>query len=74
MNNFQRVCVETDENVRLVIVLYPTMESDDPYDEIKSFVESFQRRTKGRTLQVELIERREAFARAAAVNSTMIVC
>ena len=74
MNNFQRVCVETDENVRLVIVLYPTMESDDPSDEIKSFVKSFQKRTKGRRLQVELIERKEAFARAAALETGKSSC
>jgi chondroitin sulfate synthase len=74
MNNFQRVCVEPDEHVRLVIVLYPTMETDDPSDEIKSFVGAFQRRTKGRQVEVELIERKEAFARAAALETGKSSC
>ncbi|XP_032789583.1 chondroitin sulfate synthase 1 isoform X2 [Daphnia magna] len=74
MNNFQRVCVEPDENVRLVIVLYPTMENEDPSDEIKSIVLAFQRRIRGRKLQVELIERQEAFARAAALETGKSSC
>lgn len=74
MNNFQRVCIEPDENVRLVIVLYPTLESQDPSDDIKRLVEKIRKRAVGKKLQVELIERKEAFARAAALETGKSSC
>ena len=74
MNNFERVCVDSNENVRLVVVLYPTFEKDDPSEEIKSLVAKFQRRIKGRRLGVELIEQTEAFARAAALETGKSSC
>lgn len=74
MKNFQSVVVPNDENVRLVVVLYPTIEKDDPSKEIKAIVESSQRGFQGSRTQVDLIEQQEEFARAAALETGKSSC
>ena len=69
MDNFRRVCIETDDNVRLVIVLFPTMADDDPLDEIRELLAAYRLRFGAwRNFELEVIERKESFARAAALE------
>lgn len=71
MDNFQRVCVEPDEDVRLIIVLYPTGEPEDPFLEIKNLAEAYRHQAGrgGKKFLLQLIERSdESFARAAAIE------
>ncbi len=71
MDNFQRVCVEPDEDVRLIIVLYPTGEPEDPFMEIKNLAEAYRQQAGrgGKKFLLQLIERPdESFARAAAIE------
>lgn len=71
MDNFQRVCVEPDEDVRLIVVLYPTREPEDPFVEIKDLVEAYRQQAArgGKKFRLQLIERSDdSFARAAAIE------
>ena len=69
MDNFRRVCLEPGENVRLVVVLYPTAAADDPLQEIKELVATYRQRFQDHvTFKLDVIERTESFARASALE------
>ena len=79
MENVRRVCAEPDEDVRLIIVLYPTLDGDDPSNEIKELVEDYRKRSsqnpKGkRGFELELIEQTGEFARASALEMGQSSC
>lgn len=63
--NFERVCLQTGQQVAMVIVLFPTFADDDPKEQIKHLVESSSPKYVNR---VEIIEREERFARAVALQ------
>ena len=69
MENFRRVCLESNENVRLVVVLFPTMAPNDPLEEIRELLATYRLRFHARNnFELHVIERRESFARAAALD------
>ena len=69
MDNFRRVCLESNENVRLVVVLFPTMAPDDPLEEIRELLATYRLRFHARNnFELHVIERKESFARAAALE------
>lgn len=75
MDNVRQVCIEPNENVRLVIVLYPTLDEDDPSDEIKQLVEDYRKRSSPSSgFELELIEQTEPFARASALQVGQSTC
>lgn len=71
MENLKRVCIEPDEDVKLVVVLYPTNEPGDPFNEIKQLAETYRQQASvaGKKFRLQLIEKTgETFARASAIE------
>ena len=70
LQSYERVCLQTGLNVRLVVVLFPTFTDDDPRSEIRTSIENCRKRF-GRTqtaFDVQIMERQERFARATALE------
>lgn len=69
MENVERVCIDPDEDVSLTIVLHPTMEPDDPFEQIKELAREYARRAaRKHNFHLDLIERSEGFARASSLE------